>query len=46
MRALVAAAYAAQGSGDAAIAQTARSLLDKMRAIVSPGSRAKYGLRS
>jgi predicted DNA-binding transcriptional regulator YafY len=46
MRALVAGAYAAQGSGDAAIAQAAGSLLDKVRAIVPPRSRAKYGLRS
>jgi hypothetical protein len=46
MRALVAGAYSAQGSGDAAIAQAAGSLLDKVRAIVPPRSRAKYGLRS
>ena len=46
MRALVAGAYAAQGSGDAAIAQAARVLLDKVRAIVPPRSRAKYGLKS
>ena len=46
MRALVAGAYAVQGSGDAAAARAARSLLDKVRAIVPPRSRGKYGLRS
>ena len=46
MRALVAGANAAQGSGDAAIARAAGSLLDKVRAIVPPRSRGKYGLRS
>jgi len=42
----VAGAYAAQDSGDAAIAQASGSLLDKVRAIVPPRSRAKYGLRT
>lgn len=46
MRALVAGAVAAQGSGDAAIAQAAGSLLDKVRALVPPRSRGKYGLKS
>ena len=46
MRALVAGAYAAQGSGDAAIAQASGSLLDKVREIVPPRSRVKYGLRT
>ncbi len=46
MRALVAGAYAVQGSADATIVQAARSLLDKVRAIVPPRSRGKYGLRS
>ena len=46
MRAVIAGAYAVQRSGDAATAQAAKSLLDKVRAIVPPRSRAKYGLRS
>ena len=46
LRALVAGAYAAQRSGDAAITQAAASLLDRVRAIVPPRSRAMYGLRS
>ena len=46
MRALVAGAQAVQGSGDAAAARAAKSLLDKVRSMVPPRSRAKYGLRS
>ena len=46
MRALVAGAYAVRESGDAVAAQGATSLLDKVRAMVPPRSRAKYGLKS
>jgi len=45
MRALVAGAYAVRESGDAATVQGAALLLDKVRAMVPPRSRAKYGLR-
>ena len=46
MRALVAGAYSVQSSGEAPAARAARSLLDKVRAIVPPRSRAMYGLKS
>lgn len=46
MRALVAGAYAIQESGDAAAIPGATSLLDKVRAMVPPRTRAKYGLKS
>ena len=46
MRALVAGAYAVEESGDANAVQGAKALLDKVRSIVPPRSRAKYGLHS
>lgn len=46
IRALVKGVYAVQESGDAAMVRGAASLLDKLRAMVPPRSRAKYGLRS
>lgn len=46
MRALVAGATEIAASGDDTSAKAAAALLDKVRAIVPPRSRAKLGLKS
>lgn len=45
MRAVVAGAYAVKAGEDAALARAAESLLERIRALVPPRSRGKYGLR-